>query len=104
MCLGWQAKEGNGEVAYDLQDKVDGLEKSLKDLRKEIENSPWTTFQRLMMEHAQKNNKLGEGLSDADFDKLENMHKMTPAEREVRMYRLAGVNSMICVCAIYRLS
>lgn len=60
-----------------------GLEKSLKSLRHEIENSPWTTFQQVMMEHAQKNNELGKGLTDADFDKLENMHKMTAAEREV---------------------
>lgn len=76
---------------------MDGLEKKLKELRQDIENSPWTTFQKLMMEHARKNNKLGEGLSDADFDKLENMHKMTPEEREVNVYRCACVLIYVCM-------
>lgn len=71
---------------YNLQNRVNGLEKSLKNLRQEIEDSPWTTFQQVMMEHAKKNNELGKGLTDADFDKLENMHKMTPAGRKVNLY------------------
>ena len=61
----------------DLPDKVKALERKFHDLRQKIENSPWTAFQRLMMEHARG------GLSERDFDKLKQMHKMTPAERKV---------------------
>lgn len=76
-----------------------GLEKSLKSLRNEIENSPWTTFQQVMMEQAQKNNELRKGLTDTDFDKLENMHKMSPAEREVNgPIHVAYTVVSVCVC------
>ena len=64
-----------------LPGKVRALEQTMKELKHELENSPWTKFQRLMMEHAREN--IDTGLSQSDIEQLELMHEMTPDERKV---------------------
>ena len=48
-----------------------------------MENSPWTMFQRMLMEQAQQGGEEGAGLTETDYKKLKQIHKMTPAERKV---------------------
>ena len=59
------------------------LEKNFRELKHQMENSPWTTFQKLLMEQVKQSGEEGGGLTEDDFEKLKQMPKMTSTERKV---------------------
>ena len=59
------------------------LEKNYKELKDELENSPWSRFQQVMMDHVKENSEVGQSISKDEFQKLEQMHKMSKSERKV---------------------
>ena len=59
------------------------LEKNFRELKHQMENSPWTTFQKLLMEQVKQSGEEGGELTEDDFKKLKQMPKMTPTERKV---------------------
>ena len=83
----------------DLPQKVRELERNYEELKQEVENSPWSRFQRVMMEHLKKNNQLEEALTREELEKLETMHKMSEHERKVG-FALFEPSQLcpLCVC------
>ena len=59
------------------------LEKNFRELKHQVENSPWTTFQRLLMEQANQSEEEGDKVTEDDIEKLKQMPKMKPAEKKV---------------------
>ena len=59
------------------------LERNYQKLKQELENSPWSRFQRVMMDHLKENGDLGNSLSQEQLEKLEEMHNMAEPDRKV---------------------
>ena len=66
-----------------LPNKVRRLERNYQKLKQELENSPWSRFQRVMMDHLKENGDLGNSLSQEELEKLEEMHNMAEPDRKV---------------------
>ena len=83
--------------AGDLPGKVRELERNYQQLKKELENSPWSRFQQVMMEHVRENGELGETLTEEEFQRLQQMHTMSAAERKVCVLGNGKKSELSCV-------